>query len=328
MKLVKLVDLFYYFIIICSFFSILCSNANILKQIDNSKEGAKEGAKNYINFARLPYCITSEILSKTCEVCRLINEQGYKVIYVESQQKDDIIFTIVISASETGEVVISFGGPKSENVSYLQQIYANGIQKVSEINNILIENEFWNVYSTFFRQRLLSSLSELKTSASKIIFVGHSFGGSLAFLSAYDSVVNHVLEESMSPYVYTYGALKIGTSDFSKIIHRIIGRKLIRIRRRIDFFTLMPRCIYIPELTAWQCYRNYVNLVKAFPMFAYYYYRFSPYIRKQLIHHIPRIIRKAKSYLNKAVNLQTKKQVKVKVAKKSTHVRQIDKRVR
>jgi DNA-directed RNA polymerase subunit F len=325
MKLANLVKLFSYALV------ILCIISNVISRSTKSlknRHDSKQEAKNYINFARLPYCLTSELQSGTCGACGLIKEQGFDVVHAESHQKDGITFTMAVSASESGEVVISFGGPKSENVSYLQQIYANGVQRVPELNNLLIENEFWDVYSNFFRQTLISTLSHMKTTAFKIVFVGHSFGGSLAFLSAYDSVVNHVLEKngSMGPYVFTYGALKIGTSDFSKVIHQSIGRRFIRIRRRIDFFTLMPRCVYISDLAVWHCYRNYVNLVRAFPMFAYYYSRFSPIIRRNLVQHIPMIVRNAKSYVHQPVAIQAKKQIKVQnQVSQVSQIRQVNK---
>ena len=301
MKFIKLLK--YLTILICLSSTILTLKS--LNKRDNVI--ARNQAQNYLDFARLPYCMKNNSNEGPCPVCQLIEQRGFSVVHVESQMKDNIIFTMAVSANQSGEIVISFGGPKTQNVAYLQQIYANGMSHVPELNNLTIETEFWTIYSSFFRNSLLQTLTQLNGNYQKIVFVGHSFGGSIAIISAYDLVHNGIIQKSaFGPSVFTFGALKIGTQQLIHTIQSNIHAPIVRIRRGIDFFTLIPRCVYITHMSVWHCYRNYVSLVRTFPMFASYYMRYSPIIRRQLVVGLPQIVHHAQSYVNKPVEPQAK----------------------
>jgi hypothetical protein len=293
MKLIK-------FLLFLSIVIGLASSRSLLTRHDTTQ--ARTQARNYVDFARVAYCVQNGSVNSSCAVCHSLERRGFKIVHVESQIKDNIQFTMVVSASQSGEIVISFGGPKAQNVAYLQQIYASGMSQIPELNNLTVENEFWNVYSSFFLQSLHNYLSNLSGQYQKIVFVGHSFGGSLAIISSYDLVQSGIISKEQSQLlVFTYGALKIGDHQFINTVQYHTDSPIVRIRKGIDFFTLIPRCVFISHLNVWHCYRNYVYLVRAFPMFAYYYSRYSHFIRNQLVTSLPQIMNNAQSYINKQV---------------------------
>ena len=282
-------------------FLIMMSLIIIISSVSNSPNDENvdqsEIAKSYLDFAKLTYC--DDVATGKCGLCKELKNEGTNILHVEENEKNNIDFRMVISQKDDGELVISFGGPKSENILYFQQIYADGLIKVKEINNILIEKEFWNVYEEFFRDVLHKKIKGLVPNPLHITLIGHSFGGSLAMLTGYDIKFNNIT--TVNPHLYTFGALKIGSSSFTRIIQAAISIPIIKIRRSFDYFGWMPRCIYVPSSEVWHCYRHYWSLVWRYPMFAPYYLGFSPFIRSSIVSRIPQILSHAPSYLGKPV---------------------------
>jgi hypothetical protein len=257
-----------------------------------------QNSREYVNFARLTYCQSQNLSQNSCGVCQELNAKGYRIINVQSQVKDNINFNMVVSTNQNNEIVISFGGPRSDNADYFQRIYQSGLINIPELRNMAIEKEFWDVYNGFFRQSLINQFSS-GNQYSKIVFVGHSFGGSLAQLAAFDLVNNNYITRNpmIGPFIYTYGSLKIGSQGFISSLQSLTGTPLIRIKRRYDLFTLIPRCVFLPFYKLWHCYRNYVSLVRAFPLFGRYYIGYSPFIRRQLVSQVPSIVKQATQYI-------------------------------
>jgi hypothetical protein len=267
---------------------------------------AREKAQFYVPFAQLPYCSADAVRGQSCQICTSTSQLGYQVIHVENQIKEGVPFSMVILKNQgTSEVIVSFAGPKSDSIAYFQKIYTSGLIPVPEIGNTEIETEFWQIYSMFFRQVLTSQITSQGLN-SKITFVGHSFGGSVAMLAAYDLVLNNVIIKNAvnGPFIYTFGALKIGSHDFLSKIQNLMGAPIVRIRRRVDFFTLLPRCIFMGPLRVFHCYRNYVSLVRRFPLYANYYIGYSSVIRSKLMSSVPQIVKTATTYVTKQKQIQ------------------------
>lgn len=293
MKHLKKYTIIFSFVIILGFFSQIEARQNV---------EAKQNAQRYVDFARLPYCATDTVSSSSCQLCQGITALGYKIIHVENQQRSNVQINMVL-AQNGGELVIAFGGPKSENIRYFQQIYQSGLVDIPELG-VSIEREFWDTYASLFRDVLTSLVSE--NQPERIVFTGHSYGGSLSQLAAFDLVKNNIIVASpeKGPFIYTFGALKIGAHDFSNALQNIIGAPVTRIKRRVDFFSLMPRCVFIHRLNVWHCYRNYVSLVRSFPLFGRYYIGYSPYVRGLIHSSIPSVYSSATNYI-KQVKVQS-----------------------
>jgi hypothetical protein len=289
-------------------FGILC--LGLLSVISSRQVISHNNAESYVQFAKLAYCQKESVQSQTCNSCQTINSLGHQVIHVESFEKDNVTFQMVISHSTSSEIVIAFGGPKSENIEYFQEIYKKGLIPIGPIGNVAIEPEFWQIYANNFRTVLANHLGTFGLN-QKITLVGHSFGGSLAMLAAYDLIFNNVIIKNPvnGPFIYTYGALKIGSQDFIQRLQNLISLPIYRVRNRYDVFTLMPRCIYYGSMS-FHCYRSYVGLVRAYPFYAGYYVNYSPTIRTQLTQKIPEVVKTVTKKIvkqSKAINKSTPK---------------------
>ena len=245
----------------------------------------KDKAKDYIIFARMPYCSTKTLLGKDCNLCAETRRKGYKIIEIVNKIKENLEFNMIISKSKE-ELIFSFGGPKSSNIEYFEKIYTTGFRRV---NDIMIENEFYFIYENFFKNKIITTLKKFdKDTDIRILFIGHSLGGSLAQLAAFDLVKGGVLQiTERGPFLITYGALKIGPKSFVDEIQQKIQIPVLRISRKVDLFSLMPRCIWIPTLRVFHCYRNYHNFVRRFPIYTNYYLNYSPIAHTNIIKNIP-----------------------------------------
>ena len=116
-----------------------------------------EDKSKYILFSKLPYC-TNDLKNSECEVCKQLKEKGYKVIY-EMKIDDDKHNNKMVISEKDGEVVISFGGPKSTKVGYFQDVYKNGFSEIELIGNQYVETDFWNIYKVY-RHSLIERLKD------------------------------------------------------------------------------------------------------------------------------------------------------------------------
>jgi len=246
-----------------------------------SKKSAKKEAKSYILFAKLPYCMELQ----ACTTCQVIKSSGYETIISEKTKSGEATINLVINRNTSKkETIISFSGPKSDNLPFIQTIYINGFSdEASKYLNTPIEKVFWEAYSSI-KTKLVKSISEilLKNEDEKIIFVGHSFGGSLAILASYDLKKSNILSKLNKIKLITFAALKIGDVNFIKLVHSVIPFGIIRLRRIYDYYYYIPRCVYIPELDVFHCYTSYVGLIGVWPVFARYLYYYSPVIRTKI----------------------------------------------
>jgi hypothetical protein len=242
-----------------------------------------------------------------CQKCSIINSKGYHIIHVENHiDANSIEFITVFSKnSANNELVISIGGPKSNYVQFFQEIYASGIS-YNDVIQANIENKFVSSYINYYRNAIKSILGS-KHSYNKIVFVGHSFGGSIAMLAAYDTHKNSFINQSAKQtFVYTYGALHIGDSQFISSLHAVIGRPVYRITNTWDIYTQIPRCIFSRFTKNFYCYGTIKSLVARLPMFGnYYYYYNNPYERIKLTKAIPLIETYAAHNVGMQINYQT-----------------------
>jgi hypothetical protein len=71
--------------------------------------------------------------------------------------------------------------------------------------------------------------------------------------------------------VITFNALKIGVKGFLNRLQDYIPLPILRIRKKFDFFTLMPRCIFDAKIQKFKCYFKYEKLVEKNPKFKNYF---------------------------------------------------------
>lgn len=245
----------------------------------------KAKSRDYVIFARLPYCSSTVLLGGGCNLCQEIQKKGFSIIEILNKSKDNIDFSLIVSKNNE-ELIFSFGGPKSHNIEYFEKIYSTGFKI---INDTPIENEFWYIYENFYKSKIISNLEKFKEETNlKIIFMGHSFGGSLAQLAAWDLVTGKVLSiNDKGPFIITFGALKIGPKNFFELIKDHIQIPVLRVARRVDLFSLLPRCLWLPSLGVFHCYKTYSSFIQRFPIFTNYYLNYSPISKSHIIKIVP-----------------------------------------
>lgn len=244
-------------------FISLCSILVLVKGIDLTQEQRDE-ATPYLKLSRLPYCQTSKISSSKCSVCSVLDDMEYKVSMVQSKTIDGLRMTMVISQSET-ETVVTFGGVKSTQMQKVQSMYMQRRIKVRQLGNIAIEPLLWKIYSKF--RNILHK--EIKNAKSNVIFAGHSLGGNIATLAAIDIKVNKIGNESTTYALYTFGALKMGPRKLWHGISKMMKRKILRVRKKKDLVTIMPRCVL--DGKKFKCFPKRSELVKAYPQYKNHY---------------------------------------------------------
>ena len=197
----------------------------------------------YVSLAKLAYCPQKTIKNLSCSFCDKLVE--YNTYYVHSI-KDDLgrRFQLSIIYNDLrAEIVVSFSGPTSEQGEFFNKLYTQGFIAPPELRGVGIETGYWLVYNQFIRPELVSKLQQLKISNRghyRYIFVGHSFGGSLALLSAYDMVTKGIL---IPPVVYTYGQLRIGDLNFVNAVNKTL--QIVKVVKYNDFLTRIPNCLFI-----------------------------------------------------------------------------------
>src|SRR5689334_14727311 len=98
-------------LMLTAFSAILSST----KRDDKNTKYEKE-AERYIQFARLPYCNPENLQSGGCPLCPTFQKVGFQIFNVTSASNEGINYVMVISTNGVGEVVVSFGGPKTTDV--------------------------------------------------------------------------------------------------------------------------------------------------------------------------------------------------------------------
>ena len=233
-------------------------------------------AKNYVNGHVLHIVMEMFVQNLSCSFCDTFSDDGYKTYYTYSppcEHNRHYQFVVVYSDFKK-EVIISFSGPTTEHLKYFSSIYESGFVQIPELDGIQIEREYWTVYSEYFRELLAEILEKFKESGRshyRFIFVGHSVGGSLSTLAAYDMVFSNILlKTAHSPIAYVYGPLRIGDDSFERKINAL-KLKIIKIIRKDDYVTVMPRCIW--KNGSFTCYDNR-RILKNVPELRTYFKRY------------------------------------------------------
>jgi hypothetical protein len=160
-------------------------------------------------------------------------------------------------------------------LKFFNKVYKGGFKTVKTLGNVKIEKFYWEIYSKYIRKVLLKKVKKViksKRAGYKFVFVGHSFGGSVATLAAYDLVLSKTLKANKklgSPIVYTYGLMRIGDAKFVKKVNALV--KVIRIVRNDDFVTRVPSCVYDKAQQIFRCYRKVAKVVRHYPVFRRYF---------------------------------------------------------
>lgn len=131
---------------------------------------------------------------------------------------------------------------------------------------IKVERTYLEIYEGKFAAHLKKTIEsyQKKFAATardqKWIFVGHSFGGSLATLAAFDLMHKKVIAavpEIDSPIVYSYGALRVGDAEFVDQVNAAF--RVVRIVKSNDMYPRLPSCTWSPSINRFRCEEDFAK---------------------------------------------------------------------
>jgi hypothetical protein len=246
---------FYKIILTLALFAI-----TILGTFTESKSQNKEeyyitplikAAKSFLSFAQVPYCNKEVINALACPLCSSILDNSYKVKEIIKTSVEGRDFNaVILQSNNQREIVITFGGPKILNdPEFYSVIYRGGYSRFLDIK---VETIFAHVYQGGFDRKIRNAVSNLLKShpGYGVVLVGHSFGGALATLSAYDLYINDIISEHNYPKVYSYGGLTIGDASLANFLNKRM--KVVRIIKNTDIAPVLNNCKYVSK-SGWDC---------------------------------------------------------------------------
>ncbi|WP_312110289.1 lipase family protein [Brevibacillus reuszeri] len=104
------------------------------------------------------------------------------------------------------------------------------------------------------RNELITALNQLPKS-KRILIAGHSLGGGLAVLAAFDIAVNTKFKK---PFVYTYGSPRVGSPAFASRFDETV-KKSVRIANVHDIIPTLPARAYPPPFTKMGLFYQHVR---------------------------------------------------------------------
>ncbi len=230
-------------------------------------------SKRIAGFSKMANC-GRKPLKKRCPECMKPTTDGFKMFFFHQYSVGKkLMYKFFLHYNDAAKtIVVSFGGPSVDNHKYIKGIYSKGWSYIKNYK-VRIEKEYGQVYFKKLRAKLIEKVKKIKKSGRatyRFIFNGYSMGGSLATLAAFDLTKSGVVTKLRNNVtVYTYGALRIGDTNFVDNVNSTLT--LWRIVKRNDFMTRIPNCRYFNGM--WRCYtRNVLRraiIRRTFPLRMY-----------------------------------------------------------
>ncbi|MCV9885644.1 lipase family protein [Metabacillus halosaccharovorans] len=176
---------------------------------------------------------------------KIILPEGFNLRYIirglagVEEPKEEIFGFI---AESQDKIIVVFRGTRTfEDNESDQDLYQ--VQYPYVKNAGKTHRGFTCIYQST-RNQLISELSKLPTT-KKLFIAGHSLGGALAVLAAFDFAVNTRFKH---PFVYTYGSPRVGDPYFASQFNKTV-RNSFRIVNIHDIIPTLPDKVYPPPFT-------------------------------------------------------------------------------
>ena len=278
-----------------------------------SEERRKE-TMPFVKMSKLAYCSAKKIKDSSCGSCYELYNLDYEVKKVFKYPRKNSTGSkapkfrvkMIYAKNKKNETVLIFGGPKSNQIASFMNIYTKLRRRIKQWNNLEVELDFIKIYKYFYPK-----IRKIIRRSKKVIFVGHSFGGSLAGIAGYQASFSRKKKQIK---VFTFGALKIGNKNFWTNLGKRIGRRNVyRIRKKKDLYTLMPRCIYDKSQNKFRCYKQIKDIFQKFPKLRKHFSRKSKvfkFRRISLVKRIKILRKKMKRLIQKKKNEKNQKKLR------------------
>jgi hypothetical protein len=216
-------------------------------------------AKLFSKFSKMASC-ASKPLKEKCQKC-LNPGSGYKFyFFYQTTRINKFNYKFMIHYNDVlKKILVTFSGPSVKEHIYIKYIYSAGFSLVKKYN-FQVEKEYYLVYFTKIRKILKQKLEKLKSSGRKkfqTYFSGHSIGGSLATLAAFDMQQSKVMQNIK---VFSLAPLRLGDASFVAMVNSYVT--VYRIVKKNDYLVRIPNCYYSSTYKIWRCFNQ--SIVKQF----------------------------------------------------------------
>jgi len=186
---------------------------------------------------------SSAAYSDTPSVCTLAKYGTVAATFKSALGSHDVFgYTLYDDSSQ--KIVVAFRGSANFG-QIIDQIFASSPVKypyTSAAPDLKVLTYFIVAYD-LLRARVSTSLKDLLVKKPYQVYItGHSLGGAIATLAAFDFVSTGLLPESRLAAIYTMGQPRVGNAKFAKAFMQMFGSKAARVNHDRDMVSHIPPC--------------------------------------------------------------------------------------
>jgi hypothetical protein len=158
----------------------------------------------------------------------------------------DPITMTIMERSIGKEIIIAFSGTKSPHELFDEVVKGYPVDyDLHPSIGSKVEGFFYYSYKNAFRDTFMTKIKEMSDSwhdlGYKIVFTGHSFGGTLAIHAAADAILEGIIKKH-KVHIYTFGMPRVGNLEFYE---QFISEcdEFYRLVHNRDMIPHVPPCI-------------------------------------------------------------------------------------
>jgi hypothetical protein len=207
----------------------------------SSSEYSNALAIYYLKFSSLSYCYVDEIREFKC--CPELFNEAWKIIEADKIDYDNYNF-VILKHDFYKRVIITFPGTRAI-LQLIKEIWDSDGISLPDDPTIKIMDYFMLIY-VGLRDKVRASLKDVfsKYPDYQYVFTGHSLGGAIASIMAFDAMRYKIIEKtSTSPMLITYGQPRTGNDVFANELMKLIPT-VYRVVRQGDLVSHIPFCSY------------------------------------------------------------------------------------
>jgi len=311
-------------VLFLTFLLINYTNANTNENVSSSSHYTESEAKIFTKFSKLAAC-ASKPLNEKCPKC--INPgNGYKFyFFYQTTRINKFNYKFMIHYNDIlKKILVTFSGPSVKEHVYIKYIYSAGFSLVKKYR-FQVEKEYYEIYFNKLRKILKQKLLKVRSSGRskfQTYFTGHSIGGSLATLAAFDMQQSKVINKVK---VFSLAPLRLGDATFVAMVNAYVT--VYRVVKKSDYLVRIPNCYYSTTYKMWRCFNEKIVkefiLKPSFPLKIYvgsyltYYRKTNPILRAAIVYARKRMSHK-KTHLKKNKNSKKNKKNKKAISKRKS----------
>ena len=215
----------------------------------------------YEQFIPISYCRNVAIFANDDEQCcqNEMASQGWKRVDTDQPTNEDITilkqkfkdenYNYQILLNERyNKILVLFPGTRNSAPQLFQEFIGLAMKAFSSDNSKVRVMKYFKELYSYLSNKVFNSLNRLLNSnleykRYQVIFEGHSLGGAISTLFAYEFARNHRNDNQNSPVLITYGSPKVGNEAFKQSIDKLVPH-IFRIVHYGDMVPKIPPNIF------------------------------------------------------------------------------------